>query len=375
MIYKEELLRNNYSFEQAELIQIKYQNKIKSLKKDDIGDIKSIKTVAGVDISFFYYGDKENGVACAVLWNLEKNEKVKHCFAQDLIKFPYKPGFLGFRECKLLFKAIAKLPNSPDLIMCDGHGKIHPRRFGEAVHLGFALNIPTIGIAKNPYIGYFNRNEIQKIKGNKAPVWAKDPENIDLYYLKIRFLIYFNQYREAIKLLNSLLDIFPENEKDILILKAAVYKRAQDIDAGLKIINKLIQRFPDDNDLLCYKAYWMQYLDNKEESIKIIKQIIKKEPNNGLYEDTYGEILMYFEEYEEAAKKFLKAIMIGEDDWYIYQTYIKLGICYKALKDYDLALKNFKKGRALAKKSKSDPEMRKKWFIIINLFLAEIEPS
>jgi len=179
MIYKEELLRNNYSFEQAELIQIKYQNKIKSLKKDDIGDIKSIKTVAGVDISFFYYGDKENGVACAVLWNLEKNEKVKHCFAQDLIKFPYKPGFLGFRECKLLFKAIAKLPNSPDLIMCDGHGKIHPRRFGEAVHLGFALNIPTIGIAKNPYIGYFNRNEIQKIKGNKAPVWAKDPENID----------------------------------------------------------------------------------------------------------------------------------------------------------------------------------------------------
>ncbi len=180
MIYKEELLKNNYSFEQAELIQIKYQNKIKSIRKEDnIGDIKSIKTIAGVDISYFYDGDKENGVACAVLWNLEKNKEEKHCFAQDLINFPYKSGFLGFRECKLLFKAIAKLPNSPDLIMCDGHGKIHPRRFGEAVHLGFALNIPTIGIAKNPYIGYFNKNEIQKNKGNKTPVWAKDPENVD----------------------------------------------------------------------------------------------------------------------------------------------------------------------------------------------------
>ena len=179
MIYNEELLRNNYSFEQAELIQIKYQNKINGLRKDDIDDIKSIKTVAGVDISYFYDGDKENGVACAVLWNLEKNKKDEHYFAQDFIKFPYKPGFLGFRECKLLFKAISKLPNNPDLIMCDGHGKIHPRRFGEAVHLGFVLNIPTIGIAKNPYIGYFNKNEIKKSKGNKVPVWAKNRENID----------------------------------------------------------------------------------------------------------------------------------------------------------------------------------------------------
>ena len=179
MIYNEELLRNNYSFEQAELIQIKYQNKIKGLRKDDIDDIKSIKTVAGVDISYFYDGDKENGVACAVLWNLEKNKKDEHYFAQDLIKFPYKPGFLGFRECKLLFKAISKLPNNPDLIMCDGHGKIHPRRFGEAVHLGFVLNIPTIGIAKNPYIGYFNKNEIKKSKGNKVPVWEKNPKKVD----------------------------------------------------------------------------------------------------------------------------------------------------------------------------------------------------
>ena len=179
MIYKEELLRNNYSFEQAELIQTKYQNEIKRLRKDDIINIKSIKTVAGVDISYYYDEGKEKGVACAVLWNLEQNRKEEHYFVHDLINFPYKPGFLGFRECNLLFKAISKLPNNPDLIMCDGHGKIHPRRFGEAVHLGFVLNIPTIGIAKNPYIGYFNKNEIKKSKGNKVPVWAKNREIID----------------------------------------------------------------------------------------------------------------------------------------------------------------------------------------------------
>ena len=179
MIFKEELLRNNYSFEQAELIQIKYQNKIKNLKKDDVQSIKSIKTIAGVDISYIQEGDKEIGVACAVLWNFKKKKMEEHYFAHDFITFPYKPGFLGFRECKLLFNVISKLPNNPDLIMCDGHGKIHPRRFGEAVHLGFLVDIPTIGIAKNPYIGFYNKNEIKKLKGYKIPVWAKNHEKFE----------------------------------------------------------------------------------------------------------------------------------------------------------------------------------------------------
>ncbi len=212
----------------------------------------------------------------------------------------------------------------------------------------------------------------EQIKGIDKEIELK-PENLDLYYLKIRKLIYFNKYQEAIRLMDNMLDLFPENEKDIKILTAAVLKRMQNINAGLEIINQLIQKFPEDNDLICYKAYWMQYLDNKEESLKIIQQIIKKEPENGLYQDTYGEILMYFEDYDEAAKKFLRAIVIGSDDWYIYQTYIKLGICYKALGNHDLALRNLKKGKELTKKSTSDTETKQKWLKISDLFLTETE--
>ena len=201
----------------------------------------------------------------------------------------------------------------------------------------------------------------------------KEPKNIDLYYLKIRIFIYFNQYHEAMNQLDSLLDIFPESERDIKILKAVVLRRTRNIEAGLAIINKLIQKYPEDNDLICYKAYWMQYLDNKEESIKIIKRLTKKEPENGLYLDTNGEILMYFEEYEEAAKKFLKAITIGGDHWYIPQTYIKLGICYKALENYDLALINLKEGKELIKKSSFNPETKQKWVAITDLFLTELK--
>ncbi|MFW9988067.1 MAG: endonuclease V [Candidatus Odinarchaeota archaeon] len=176
----QELIRDDYSFEQAEAIQIKYQNLMgKISKKEYITSIKYINIIAGVDISYFKDNNYEYGIACAVIWNLKENLKESYFLTKDLIKFPYKPGFLGFRECKLLAKVISIVPNKPDLILCDGHGKIHPKKFGEAVHLGYALDIPSIGIAKNPFIGFSDWHKIERVKGNKSPIWAKNPKNLD----------------------------------------------------------------------------------------------------------------------------------------------------------------------------------------------------
>ncbi|NHJ19698.1 MAG: hypothetical protein EAX91_02055 [Candidatus Lokiarchaeota archaeon] len=198
-----------------------------------------------------------------------------------------------------------------------------------------------------------------------------EPSDLNLYYQKLRILIYFNQYREALDYLEDLLERFPENEKDLKILKATVLRRMQNVEVGLEIINELITNYPNDNDLICYKAYWLQYLDDREGALNLIQKLTKKEPNNGLYQDTYGEILMYFEDYEEAVNKFLKAMVLGSDDWYIYQTYIKLGICYQSLEKYDLALKNLDEGKNLAKKSTLDAETEQKWLAIADLFLTK----
>ncbi|MFX1312340.1 MAG: endonuclease V [Promethearchaeota archaeon] len=201
MIKKHELLREDYSFEQAKLLQLKYQNIIKKnhLNKK-LSNINDINIIAGVDISYYVRKDNEYGVACAVEWNILKEEMESSCFSHDIIKFPYKPGFLGFRESKLLAKAILKLPTKPDVVMCDGHGKIHPRRFGEASHLGLALKIPSIGVAKNPFIGFSNSNKIERFKGNKTPIWAKDPKliiNIDSKEL-LGYEVCLNDYSKPI---------------------------------------------------------------------------------------------------------------------------------------------------------------------------------
>ncbi|MHA2394048.1 MAG: endonuclease V [Promethearchaeota archaeon] len=175
MYSKNELLQDNYSIEQAENLQIKYQKMIiNSLQENLVRSIPSIETVVGVDVAYFTRGNVEFGIATAVLWNLVQEKVEFDCFSKGSVNFPYKAGFLGFRECRLLAKAILKLPYKPDLIMCDGHGKIHPRRFGEAVQLGLALGIPSIGIAKNPYIGQYKVKKFEKLQGNKIPIWEKN---------------------------------------------------------------------------------------------------------------------------------------------------------------------------------------------------------
>lgn len=200
-----------------------------------------------------------------------------------------------------------------------------------------------------------------------------NPMNIDLYKLKIKILIYFNQYNDVLKVLDNMLKAFPEEEIDIMMKKASILKRKRDLRAGLDIIDDLLKKYPKNKELLSYKAYWFQYLDKKDESLDIIQKLIEGEPDIGIYLDNYGEILMHFEEYEEAVKRFLKALVMGSDEWYIYQTYIKMGICYKALGNHDLAVKNLKKGKDIVNKSSIDPDTKQKWLIIADLFLAEMK--
>ena len=82
---------------------------------------------------------------------------------------------------------------------------------------------------------------------------------------------------------------------------------------------------------------------------------------------------MNFEEYKKAKTEFLKTIELAGDEWYINQTYIKLGICYKELEDYDLAIENLSKGQEYTNKCFCDLDTKKKWLAIVNLYLAEIE--
>lgn len=92
-----------------------------------------------------------------------------HAVAEGEIRFPYVPGLLSFRECPLALAALRRLPRRPDLLLCDGQGLAHPRRFGIASHLGVLLDIPAIGAAKSRLIG--THEEPDGERGSRAPLF------------------------------------------------------------------------------------------------------------------------------------------------------------------------------------------------------------
>jgi len=167
-----ELLKQVKNTKEAKKIQKKYSKIIETLNLNtkDLPTWDSINYFIAVDISYFYRDKVEYGVACAVLWDFKLNEIAEHVLLQDKMDTPYSPGYLGFREVPLMVKTMQKIKVKPDIIICDGHGIIHPRRFGEATHIGYVLNIPSIGIAKNPFIGKSNWKTLRRIKGEKIPI-------------------------------------------------------------------------------------------------------------------------------------------------------------------------------------------------------------
>lgn len=111
----------------------------------------TIRTVAGVDVAYDKHSSKL--VAAVVVLNAVSLEVVASASAQDVERFPYLPGLFSFRELPAIAAALQQLDVAPDLIVCDGQGIAHPRRFGLACHLGVLFDVPTIGCGKSRLTG------------------------------------------------------------------------------------------------------------------------------------------------------------------------------------------------------------------------------
>lgn len=110
-----------------------------------------ISTVAGVDVGF-EDGGKITRAAVAVL-EYPGLALIDQAIARLPTVFPYVPGLLSFREIPAVLAALEQLQALPELILCDGQGYAHPRRFGIACHLGVLTGIPTIGVGKSRLVG------------------------------------------------------------------------------------------------------------------------------------------------------------------------------------------------------------------------------
>ncbi len=148
----------------AEARAVQEQLRARVVTRDRIG---RVRTVAGIDIG--YEGDSHRARAAAVVLAFPSLEPVEQAVARVPATFSYVPGYLSFREVPAALAALAKLKHKPDLILCDGQGLAHPRRFGLACHLGVLLDIPAIGVAKSRLIGE-PRGRLARAKGAWVPL-------------------------------------------------------------------------------------------------------------------------------------------------------------------------------------------------------------
>ena len=130
---------------------------------DRLGEIR---TIAGVDVAYDKFSSKL--VAAVVVLDAQNLNVVARASAEDVERFPYLPGLFSFRELPSIAAALRKLDITPDLIVCDGQGVAHPRRFGLACHLGILFDIPTIGCGKSRLIG--NEETTGVARGESSPL-------------------------------------------------------------------------------------------------------------------------------------------------------------------------------------------------------------
>lgn len=155
---------------------------------------KPIKRVAGIDAGY----DKSLNLckAVAVVLSFPELELIELAEAQVPVEFPYIPGFLSFREAPAIVKALQKLQTEPDLILCDGQGVAHPRRFGIACHIGLLVGKPTIGVAKSLLFGEYKEPEdvrgsftYLKHKSETIGVVVRTKDKVKPLYISVGHLI------------------------------------------------------------------------------------------------------------------------------------------------------------------------------------------
>ena len=109
--------------------------------------------LGAIDVQY----EGENGFATIVI--ADRKGQVLNTFTRKYqATIPYIPSFFAFREGDIILKLVkdaeTALNINIDILVIDGHGIAHPRKFGLASYVGLALEKMSIGVAKDTLVQY-----------------------------------------------------------------------------------------------------------------------------------------------------------------------------------------------------------------------------
>lgn len=156
------------TYEEAVKLQLRMANMV---SEHDFSE--KYELFCGVDVTY----SNQHAVAVAVIQN-EDESLVEVSKCEYTVRHEYIPGLLFLREAPPMIKAIKGLKSDFDVLLVDGNGRLHPRKFGIACYVGIVLDKPTIGVAKRLLCGQIktvNGRRIVMLNGDiVGEVVAKD---------------------------------------------------------------------------------------------------------------------------------------------------------------------------------------------------------
>lgn len=163
-------VRDLHDWPTAEAEAVAIQERLRPLVRSD-GEPAQVRTAAGLDVD--YRESSDELVAAVTVLDVATLSVVDSAVARGRVEFPYIPGLFAFREAPALISALQELAVVPDVLVCDGQGRAHPRRFGLACHLGVLTDLPSIGVGKTAMGRYEKPAER---RGSWSPVTMDDDE-------------------------------------------------------------------------------------------------------------------------------------------------------------------------------------------------------
>ncbi len=204
------------------------------------------------------------------------------------------------------------------------------------------------------------------------------PDSVFLKLLKVEFLIFDNKFDTALKLLNQLEQIEPENEEifiyksnifsnqgfhekaiqalekaliitenssDIYELIGLEYKYLEKYDKARFCFSQCLEFDEEDYSSLFNLVYCYDMQQKHTEAIDFLNKLIDSNPYNEELWHQLGLQFVHIEKYEDALKSFDYAILIDE---YFIAPYLEKAKILERLKKYEKAIKNYKTSLELA---------------------------
>lgn len=170
-----------------------------------------------------------------------------------------------------------------------------------------------------------------------------DSKNVNLveqmYALLARILFHLGNRKKAKKILVDIVTKYPESYKGHKYL-AELYEREGGMRRAIDEYVKSIDIRKNDYDSYYKIAELLNGLSQKEESITMLNNLLRKKPDYYKASNLLGDLLIENKKYKEATNVYLEALKYKPAD---YELYYNLGIAYTMLNDFQSAEEAYKK--------------------------------